>query len=279
MERGNGKWIIWLIAGVLALFVLVASWPFAFIDQSERGVVKINGAVTEVLQPGFHLITPFITDVTRVNIQEQKEQVEANSASKDLQTVKTVVAVTYKVVEGKEIELVSTVGLNGYKSVLIDPAIQEAVKAATAQYTAEELITKRPQVKEDIQRDLIAQINSTLISIRTVSIVDFDFSPSFNAAIEAKVTAEQNALAAKNKLEQVKFEAEQQVATAEATAKSIRLQSDAANNEKYVNLKKIEVDLEFAKHWDGIYPSTYIVNGGSGSGNSMPLVIPLPNTR
>lgn len=275
--ESNKKWVIWLAGAVLALLVIVAAFPFAFIDQSERGVVKINGAVTEVLQPGFHFITPFITDVERVNIQEQKEQVEANSASKDLQTVKTIVAVTYKVVEGKEIELVSTVGINSYKSVLIDPAIQEAVKAATAQYTAEELITKRPQVKEDIQRDLIAQIDSTLISIRTVSIVDFDFSPSFNAAIEAKVTAEQNALAAKNKLEQVKYEAEQQIATAEATAKSIRLQSDAANNEKYINLKRIEVDLEFAKHWNGMYPSTYIVGGGSNS--SMPLIVPLPNVK
>ncbi len=68
------------------------------------------------------------------------------------------------------------------------------------------------------------------------------------------MTAEQNALAAKNKLEQIKYEADQKVATAEADAKSIRLQSDAANNEKYVSLKKIEVQLEFAKHWDGKLP-------------------------
>lgn len=270
----NKKWIGWLITVFVVIVLGIVLWPFANIDQSERGIVKRNGAIVRTIEPGFHLITPFIESVERVNIQVQKEQVEADAASKDLQTVKAVIAVNYNVNPDKVIELVSSVG--DYKTKLIDPAIQEAVKAATAQYTAEELITKRPLVKDDIRKDLVAQLNTPLLTIGEVSIINFDFSPSFNAAIESKVTAEQNALAAKNKLEQVKFEADQQVATARATAESIHLQSDAANNEKYVALKALDVQMEFAKHWKGDYPSTYIVGGGS---TNMPLVIPLPATK
>ena len=276
MESGNKKWIIWVIGIVLALIVVTAIWPFTIIDAGSRGVVYKVGAIDRVLEPGFYWITPLVERVVKWDIQVAKEQVEADAASKDLQTVKAVIAVNYSVNADKVGELAATIGEN-YKSKLINPAIQEAVKAATAQYTAEELITKRPLVKEDIRKDLVAQLNSPFITIGEVSIVNFDFSPSFNAAIEAKVTAEQNALASKNKLEQVKYEASQKIATAEAEARAIRLASDAANNEKYVSLKALEVQLEFAKHWNGQYPSTYIVGGGSGS--NMPLIIPIPTGK
>ena len=40
---------------------------------------------------------------------------------------------------------------------------------------------------------------------------DFKFSKSFEEAVEAKVTAEQNALREKNNLDKVRFEAQQKV--------------------------------------------------------------------
>jgi hypothetical protein len=49
----------------------------------------------------------------------------------------------------------------------------------------------------------------------------------FNDAIEAKVTAEQQALAAKNKLEQIKFEAEQRIVEARGKAEAMTVESNA----------------------------------------------------
>lgn len=271
------KWTVAAAIAVMTVIVLAVVWPFTTVDQSERAIVKNFGNIVRELEPGIHWVTPFTETVEKVNILLQKEQIEADSSSKDLQAVQTTVAITYNVLPDKVRDLVATVGVSNYKSVLIDPAIQDAVKAATAKYTAEELITKRQQVKEDIHKEVIAQINSPLIKIGEIAIVNFAFSPSFNQSIEQKVKAEQDALTQKNKLAQVEYEAQQKIATAEAEAKSIRLKSDAANNEKYVALQALEVQLEFAKHWNGQYPSTYIVGGGNGT--NMPLIIPIPGVR
>lgn len=243
-------WIGGIIVATILIFALV---PFTIIGAGERGVVLRFGKVDRVMPEGMHYRTPFVEDVEKLDVRTQKEAVTSNSASKDLQIVSTEIALNYNLEPDKVGELWSKIGKD-YKSRVIDPSIQEAVKAATAKYTAEELVTKRELVREDIKQALTARLSHDNITVTEVSIVNFDFSPGFNEAIEAKVTAEQQALQAKNKLEQVKYEAEQQVAQAEAEAKSIRLQSDAANNEKYVALKRIEVQLEMAKKWNGQLP-------------------------
>ena len=75
-----------------------------------------------------------------------------------------------------------------------------------------------------------------------VNITDFSFSTSFDSAIEAKVKAEQDALAEKNKLEQVKFQAQQQIEQSKAEAEKIRIQAEAITKqggEEYVQLQRI----------------------------------------
>lgn len=240
-----------LLVGIVLILMLS---PFTVISAGQVGVITRNGAVVRTVEPGLHGITPIIEGVHKVDVQTQKEQADADAASKDLQKATATVAVNYNVIADKAADLYTRIGTD-YKSRIIDPAIQEAVKAATANYTAEELITKRPAVTSDIKASLSKSLGEYDIAISGVSIVNFEFSGSFNAAIEAKVTAEQNALAAKNKLEQVQYEAQQRVATAEAEAKAIRLASDAANNEKYIQLKQLEVQLKFAEKWNGQLPT------------------------
>jgi regulator of protease activity HflC (stomatin/prohibitin superfamily) len=215
--------------------------------------VTRNGAVSRVLEPGLHAKWPVIESVIDFNVQVQKEQTDADAASADLQTVHATVAVNYSIDPLKVAQISSNIGTE-YKSKVIDPAIQESVKAATAKYTAEELITKRPEVTEEVKSDLSAALKPYDITVSGVSIITFAFSGSFNQAIEAKVTAEQNALAAKNKLEQSKYEADQRVAQAEGEAKAIQIQAQAINSQggaDYVQLKAIE-------KWNGVLPSQFI---------------------
>ena len=249
----------WLYAGgaLLALVIIISLLPFTTVDTGERVVVVRLGKVDRVLGQGFHWVNPFLEDTHTYDIRQQKEEVEASAASKDLQSITAKVAVNYELNPERVGELYTTLK-SDFKNRVIDPSVQEAVKASTAKYTAEESVTKRELVKTEIKRALAEQINNKsngLIIVKDVSLTNFDFSPQFNAAIEAKVRAEQEALKAKNDLERVKFEAEQQIAKAHAEAQSIRLQSDAANNPRYVELKQLEVQLEFAKKWNGQLPT------------------------
>ncbi len=230
-----------VVAFVLVLVLLMIS-PFTIVATGEMGVITRNGPIVRVLEPGLHGKTPLLESVHKVNIQTQKEQTDADAASADLQKVTATVAVNYNVNPEKVADLYARVGTE-YKSKVIDPAIQEAVKAATANYTAEELITKRPAVTADIKASLSASLGAYDIIVSGVSIVNFQFSESFNTAIEAKVTAEQNALAAKNKLDQVTYEGQQTIVSAKAQAEAIQIQAQAINSQggaDYVELQRIQ---------------------------------------
>lgn len=246
-----GKVIGSVVGFLVAIIVLFGS--FTVISAGERGIVLRVGAIDRVLEPGFNLKMPIFESVRKISVQTQKEQVETDAASQDLQTVKAIVAVNYNVSPEKVADLWRTLG-DDYKNRVIDPAIQEAVKAATAKYTAEQLITQRPQVKEEIKMSLASILSPKDIFVSDVSITNFDFSPSFNQAIEAKVTAEQQALQSKNLLEQKKYEAEQVVVTAKAQAEAIQIQTAAINSQGGANY----VQLEAIKKWDGKLPAQMI---------------------
>ena len=238
-----------LVHALLAITVLTFVFgSFGTVSQGEIGIKTRFNKVVGTLSPGLYVKLPIFESVTKLDVQVQKEQADASAASKDLQTVSTKVAVNYQIDSSKIVDLYTRIG-SEYKSKLIDPAIQEVVKAVTAKYTAEELITKRPEVTDEIQKQLSDKLalSDILVSTNGVSIVNFDFSAQFNQAIELKVTAEQNALAAKNKLDQVTYEGKQTVVSAQAQAEAIKIQAQAINSQggaDYVELQRI-------KTWDG----------------------------
>lgn len=244
------------IATLVGLFVLVviiiAITPFTQIQAGQKGIVLRNGNVDRVLDPGLHWLTPLIEGVVKMDVTTQKEEVTAESASKDLQNVSTKVAVNYTIDQNHVTDIYRDLKQD-YVVRVIEPAIQEAVKSATAKYTAEELVTKREEVKGAIYEDLKSRLTPRHILIAEVLITNFDFSASFNGAIEAKVKAEQDALASKNKLEQTKYEAEQKVVSATAEAEAIRIQAQAVTSQggaDYVKLKTIE-------KWNGAGCTSY----------------------
>ena len=240
--------IVAFIVVLIILFTVFASW--GTVAAGNVGVVLHMGAVTgETKQPGFYSKTPFVVDVVSMNVQVQKEQVDTECSSKDLQIVKSTVSLNLSLVPEKAAQVYQSIGI-GYIDVVVAPAMQESVKAVMAQYTAEELISKREEVRQGIADLLASKLSPIGIKTEAVNMVNFNFSPSFEQAIEAKVTTEQNALAAKNKLEQVKYEADQNVAKAEGEAKAIAIQAQAIQVQggaAYIELKALE-------KWDGKLP-------------------------
>lgn len=256
------KLIINLFAIVAVLAILAVPLSIKTVGASQRGVVLNWGAFNgRVLQPGLNWRVPVMQHIVKMNVSVQKSDVTATAATKDLQDVTTIIALNWSL----QPERVGDVYVSYQRSIdtrLILPSVQEAVKAATAKFTAEELITRRSEVRDEIRVNLLNKIEQAHVIINEFNIVEFTFSSSFNTAIESKVRAEQEALTAKNQLDRVRFEAEQRIATATAEAEAIRIQAGAIQQQggaNYVNLKAIE-------KWDGKLPQQFV------PGSALPFV-------
>ncbi len=267
----NRKRVVGLvIAGIVVLFlIIVATSSFAVIESGTVGVVSVFGAVKdEPLDEGLHFVTPFITSVTKMDTKTQKVEAISAAASKDLQTISTTIVVNYNVNELTAPWLYANTGRD-YENKVIVPAIQESVKAVVAQYSAEELITKRQLVSDGIKEKLSEKINSYGLIIEIFNITNLEFSDAFNAAIEAKQTAQQEALKAQQDLSRIRIEAEQKVVNAQAVADATKAQAEA---EAYAieiiqkQLAQAEAYLEYQKiqKWDGQLPQV--------QGESSPII-------
>ncbi|OYY49689.1 MAG: HflC protein [Methylophilales bacterium 28-44-11] len=249
---------------VLTIVVLVLlSWlnPFVVINAGHRGVITTFGKVNQtVLEEGLHFRIPIMQQVREINVQIQKAEGDGDAASRDLQQVHTKIALNYHLIPTRVAETFQLVGdLNSVGDRIIVPAVQEAFKATTAKYTAEELISKRPEVRDQISQFMKDRLLRHGIAIDEFSIVNFRFSESFNQAIEGKTTADQLKLKAERDLERIKVEAEQKIASAKAEAEALRLQKQEITPD-LLKLREIENQRLALEKWNGQLPQ---VTGGS----------------
>lgn len=254
----------------IALFIsalILISWlnPFVVINAGNRGVITTFGKVNPtVLEEGLHLRIPIMQQVAEINVQIQKGEGDGDAASRDLQQVHAKIALNYHLIPNRVAETYQAIGdLNSVGDRIIIPAVQEATKATTAKYTAEELISKRPEVRDQISQFMRDRLLRHGIQIDEFSIVNFRFSESFNQAIEAKTTAEQLKLKAERDLERIRVEAEQKIASAKAEAESLRLQKQEITPD-LLKLREIENQRVALEKWDGHLPQV--------TGGSIPLV-------
>lgn len=248
------KNVIRIAVAIAALLLFFWLSPFGTIAAGERGVhLRFTAVTGKVFGEGLYFRTPLIESVQMIDVKVQKYEMQSAAASKDLQTVHSVVALNFHIDPARVANIYQDVGLQ-FKDRIIDPAMQEAVKASTAKFTAEELITKREMVRDDIKAQLAARLKARNILVDEFNIVNFEFSKNFNDAIEAKVTAEQQALAAKNKLEQIKFEADQKIAEARGKAEAMTIESNALRSNPQI------LELRALEKWNGTLPQ---VTGGA----------------
>ena len=256
---------------MFALIVVFSS--VVTIDAGHVGVVKRLGAVQdEYLPEGLHMKVPFVDTVIEIDVRLRRVESQASAASRDLQVVVTTVTLQYSMNGALMPKVYQGIGdREVVVAAILSPAIQESVKAVTAQYTAEELVTKRAEAKIKIQEVVEEFVDSTVsqkdvsgsLSIQNLAITDFEFTDEFNKAIEEKVKAEQDALKAEN--EKLKRITQAEAAAAEkelqadaeaylievesqARAEAIRRESEAlAGNPDLIQLR-------LAEKWDGQLP-------------------------
>jgi len=252
-----------VIVGIVVLIIIgvVASASAQIVDSGHRGVLLHWSAVdvaSPPLEEGLHFVIPFQDTIVNMEVRTMKFVKSTSSASKDLQTVSTEVTVNYNPDPNTVNTLYKEVGLQ-YESRVIQPAVEEVVKQVTANYNAEELITKRPQVKSDIEIEITKRLDVYNIDTQVISITDFQFSVLFSQAIESKVEAEQKAQKAENDLLRIEVEARQieqqakgiaaaNVAQASGEAEAIRVINEALSaNPFYLEWLKTQA-------WDGRLP-------------------------
>jgi regulator of protease activity HflC (stomatin/prohibitin superfamily) len=277
MESYIKKFVaIFMVVIIAVLLVATLANAYQTVPSGFEGVVLQWGNPVRTTGSGLQTITPFVEDIVNVNVQTQSATAQESAASSDLQRVQATVTVNYQLDAAFAKEIYINLR-DEYQSRVIIPAMQDALKASTAKFQATELITQREVAKTTFQDLLQQKLNQYHINVNSVSITDFQFSDSFTTAIEAKVTAEQNALAAQNQLQVVQFQAQQQIIQATANATAISMQAMGSANATVINanataqaiqiiqsqLTPSYIQYLYAIGWDGKLPIYWVTGGNS----------------
>lgn len=266
-ERTMAKLIMGGVGLFIAIIVITAIFPVTIIGAGERGVVFNNTSGVEdiILSEGMHFRIPLVQNVRTVSVRVQKDEADATAGTNDLQTATIKTVVNWRMDASKVNKIYQEIGdEDAVLDSIVRPRVAEVVKAAGAKYSAEEMLTRRSELKADIDAKLREDLAKYNIILDDVTLADIDFSQDFNAAIERKATAEQDALAEENKLKQVEFQAQQRIEQAKAEAEAIRIQTEAlSQNQNLIELTKAEALKISAEKGQKIVPDTVLGTGGS----------------
>lgn len=239
-----------IIVGIL-VFNMITTVPTGYVGVKTRfGEVQ-----NDTIQEGLNMKVPFIEKIVKIDCRTQKMEYVMEASSKDLQKISNIkIAVNYGVDKQKANVLYREIGKD-FSSIIIEPSIYEAMKSAIANYTAEELVTKRQEVSNLAQETLTSRLNDKGINVTSLSIIDLSFSEEFDQAIEKKQIVEQQTQQAQYELEKAKIENEKKIENARAEAEVMRQQNQEIT-EKTLELKRLEVQQKLIEKWNGALPST-----------------------
>ncbi len=247
------KRVLPIILIVLAVIILATSL-FYEVPAGNIGVVLRFSAVDRVSYPGINIKLPFVERVVLMNVRTQKDEVQATAMSENLQVVTSQIAVNYHLDGTRAKEVYENVGAD-YANIIVAPAIQNTFKAVTAQFTAEELITKRDEVRMKAEEELTKQLEQYFIIVENFNIVNFDFSVEYQQAIESKQVAQQQVETSKQKLAQAEIDAQTVIAQAKGQADAQKaLNQTGALTPEYLQYL-------FLTKWNGILPQ--VMSNGS----------------
>lgn len=269
---------------IVFLVVILAYSGFVVVKSGTRGVLMTFGAVqSAVFTPGLHLKWPFIQTVVSMPTRIEKAQTNETASSNDLQVVTTTVAVNFHLDPSKVNTIYRDIGdINAVYQRIVSPAISNAVKAVTAQFNADELVTKRDIVRTKIDNQIRSSVAPYHVIVDAVNITNFEFSPEYDKAIEAKQVAQQQSLQAQYELKRAQIEAQKSVAIAQAKAQSnvvlaqaqakatiLRAEADAkANRLKSSTITPQILQQSAIQQWNGVLPAVM----GAGKGGVLPML-------
>ena len=238
-----------LVLCLLVCFLVMCN-PFVMVGPGERGIkIRLGEVEPECYGEGLHLIFPFIQKFRTMDVKTQRNTFTY--------------VINYNVQPDKVNKLFQEVGMD-YVSTILTPVVEGTIKDIIGKWNAQDLIANREKATGDILFRLQNQLSDNYINVTDFQMTEINYSDVFERAIESKVTAEQEALKAKNKTVQVQEEAKQKVIAAEAEAKSMAIRAKALSQNKSL------VQYEAVQKWDGKMPQ-YMLGG------SMPFINVTPS--
>lgn len=272
-----------VIALVVAL-VMIGISCFSSVPTGYTGILTTFGRVeNETMEAGFHLKAPW-QSIVKMNNQEQRKSFTLEAFSSDIQQVNVSGSINYNIDKTTAMTLYREVG-TAYADTLIIPRLYENTKAVFSHYKAEELISNRDALSDEIRDMMIADMKGYGVNVLSISIEDVDFTDAFTTAVEAKQVASQNKLKAETEQEQQTMEAraaaERRQIEAEAQAEVERINADAeayriktqseaeaeANKKIAESLSEQLIEYNYANSWNGQLPSTFV-----GDGDAIPVI-------
>jgi regulator of protease activity HflC (stomatin/prohibitin superfamily) len=254
------------IIGVVILIVIIGfSRSFQVIDAKERGIVRILGKLSEkTLEPGIHIEIPFISVITKIDISTKKlELSNIKIYTKDQQSATLSAVANYNIKVNKVIALYNKIGtLNKalFEETIIMPILQSTIRNEMGKWTAEQVITEKEKIAarifESLQKAQAEGGLDNIISFSNFEIISLNLDEAYEAAVRAKVIAEQQAKMAENKTKQIQEEAKQRLIQAKAEAESMKIRSEALSKNKSL------IEYEAVQKWDGKLPQ-YMMNGAT----------------
>lgn len=242
-----------LVTLLLITFIVICN-PIAIVGVGERGVKVTLGKVSpESYVEGIHLITPFISKIKNMDVKTQKTYIETDLYTKDIQQAKISYVINYNLQPQNAHKMYREVG-TGYVDNILMPVVEGTIKDVIGRWNAQDLVANRESATIDILGKLQKQLEPRYINVTGFQITDINYSGGFERAIESKVTAEQEALKAKNRTVQIQEEAKQKLISAEAEAKSMQIRATALTQNKAL------VEYEAVQKWDGHLPQYMMGN-------------------
>lgn len=242
------------------LVVLIAFFnPISIVGVGERGVKVTLGKVSPTsYTEGIHLVTPFISHIKNMNVKTQKNIVETSVYTKDIQQAQITYVLNYNLQPENAHRMYREVGAN-YLDTVVTPVVEGTIKDVIGKWNAQDLVANREKATQEILVKLQNHLTPKYVNVTDFQMTSIAYSGVFEKAIESKVTAEQEALRAKNKTVQIQEEAKQKLISAEAEAKSMSIRANALTQNKAL------VEYEAVQKWDGKLPEYML-------GNSVPFI-------
>lgn len=247
-----------LVLCLLVCFIVMCN-PFVMVGPGERGIkIRLGQVQPENYGEGLHFIFPFIQKFKTMDVKTQKNSLTTAVYTKDIQQARITYVINFNVQPDKVNKLFQEVGMD-YIGKILTPVVEGTIKDIIGKWNAQDLIANREKATDDILFKLQNQLSEKYINVTDFQMTEINYSDVFERAIESKVTAEQEALKAKNKTVQVEEEAKQKVIAAQAEAKSMAIRAQALAQNKSL------VQYEAVQKWDGKMPQYML-------GNSVPFI-------
>lgn len=235
---------------------LQGCFGIGIVDTGYRGfLVRFGQVEGDALSEGMYFYNFFTTSLVQMDTRTQKYEYDTETYTRDIQQAKMHVVVNYSLNKNHVGDVYKTVGID-WSEKLIPQTVEGTLKASIGKWDAVDLISNRSKAQSEIQESIIAALSPKGVDVSRVEITNIDYSKQFEEAVEAKVTAIQQAEQQKNVTVNIQEQANQRVITAKAEAQSMQIRAQALTQNAAL------VQWEAVQRWDGHLP-VYMLGANS----------------